>query len=402
VIPDDNDDGCCHNSSCGQCYNLQHYLLNVPKYFTDHTQLHFLPGLHYLPTNLVIQNVSNISLIGSTVNGRHTTIQCTGPHHIILSNNNKLTVKDLFVNKCGFDVPPDVIVATHHDYSQSVLSTVQLYNCSFILILNLKIISRTKYDILINVNTIGHSEFHNISSAGMIFIYNSEIKENHTSVHLLIDNYQCNLNTHNSDYKIVVNDVGETSYAMHLKIKNINLCNRLDLYIAVDSCSNHVIEINDCVCSGKIIHRSSAFFEMTEYNNSKCTNKGNIIEFKNCHFINIYRHGITLTLIQISSYTGIVKIVDCTFVNSSNVVPFKMILSKYKLAVDAYQNITTTIKNTSFISITSPSSLITISEQVLLLEGPVLFIGSRVATHYSQQRTLIDSSDSIIYFHNYI
>ena len=61
----DNDDGDDYDIiiiiSCGQCYNLQYYLLNVCKYFTDHTQLNFLPGL----CNLVIQIV-NVSLIGSS------------------------------------------------------------------------------------------------------------------------------------------------------------------------------------------------------------------------------------------------------------------------------------------------------------------------------------------------
>ena len=106
---DDIDDGCCfNNSSCSQCYNLQYYLLNVSEYFTSKTQLHFLPGLHYLPTNLVIQNVRNISLIGS----RHTTIYCTGLYHIILENCSNVTMKDLIITECGLNPPPGVIVLT--------------------------------------------------------------------------------------------------------------------------------------------------------------------------------------------------------------------------------------------------------------------------------------------------
>ena len=66
VTPDDH---YYPNTTYHHCHNLQHYLFNVTKYFTSNTQLLFLPGLHHLHTNLIIQNVHNISLIGSTANG---------------------------------------------------------------------------------------------------------------------------------------------------------------------------------------------------------------------------------------------------------------------------------------------------------------------------------------------
>ena len=76
VSPDD--DHYYPNTTCHHCHNLQHYMLNITKYFTSNTQLLFLPGLHHLHTHLIIQNVHNISLIGSTANGTtpDTVIQC--------------------------------------------------------------------------------------------------------------------------------------------------------------------------------------------------------------------------------------------------------------------------------------------------------------------------------------
>ena len=387
VTPDDDNDNCSSN-------NLQHYL-NVSNYFTAHTQLYFLPGLHYLPTNLVIHDVNNISLIGGTANGIHTTIQCTGGYHIILSNINKLTIRDLAVTKCGFNISPDVTIATPPGSSESVLHTVQLYYCSFVTIINMEVMSRTKYDAITNLNTMGNSVFHNISSARMAFMYHDETTENHTSVHLLIDNYKCNLNI--QEDKIIIN-LQQTTFAMYLKITNINVCNILNLYIGISSCIHCVIEINDCTCSGEIVHKKWAFFEITEYNYN-CTHKGSIIKYKNCHFINFFRRQKTLILIEISSFTGIVNIVDCTFVLTSNVALIRILLSKHKLDVSMYQNITTIIKNVSFISTVCPYSLITLSEQILLLDGPVSFVGVQVSGY---QRALIDASNAIIHFHNYI
>ena len=386
VTPDVvNDTSCCLNSLCGHCYNLQHYLLNVSKYFTSNTQLHLLPGLHYLPTNLVIKYVSNISLIGRTVSGRCTTIQCTGKYHIILRHTNKVTIKDLVVTKCGFDLP---------NFSESALHTytMQLYHCSFVTIINIKIMSRTKYGTLTSFNTMGHSVFHNISSARIILIYHDSVTtENYTSVYVQIDNYQCNFT--DSLCKIII--MLHKILYIQVQIVNIKLCKLITLYIDIDSCTHYTFEINDCICVGEIVHRALAFFKIEEYND-KCGYKENTIQFKNCHFINVFRNYLAITLIEISSFS-VVTIIDCTFIMTTNVVPLKISKSNCKLVDDImYQNITTTIKNTSFISNTSPNPLMYVSEQVVLLEGPVVFISARL------EHELIDSSSAVIYFHNYI
>ena len=95
VTPDDH---YYPNTTCHHCHNLQHYLLNITKYFTSNTQLLFLPGLHHLHTDLIIQNVHNISLIGSTANGTTldtVIIQCNSSVGITMSNITDLTMKKL-------------------------------------------------------------------------------------------------------------------------------------------------------------------------------------------------------------------------------------------------------------------------------------------------------------------
>ena len=100
VIPDDH---YYPNTICHHCHNLQHYLLNITKYFTTNTQLLFLPGLHHLHTDLLVQNVHNISLIGSTANGttRDTVIiQCNSLAGIIMSNITDLSMANLMIENC--------------------------------------------------------------------------------------------------------------------------------------------------------------------------------------------------------------------------------------------------------------------------------------------------------------
>jgi len=103
VTPDD-----CYytNTTCHHCYNLQYYLLNASKYFATKTQLLFLPGIHHLHTDLIIQNVHNTSLIGNS------TVINTTPDVVILCsasivvtavkfiNVSNLTINNITINNC--------------------------------------------------------------------------------------------------------------------------------------------------------------------------------------------------------------------------------------------------------------------------------------------------------------
>ena len=95
---------CYSPSTCHLCHSLQYYLLNVSKHFASNTQLLFLPGLHHLHTDLIIQNVHNISLIGSTTGNGTTldtvTIQCRSSVGIIMTNITDLTIKDIQLDDC--------------------------------------------------------------------------------------------------------------------------------------------------------------------------------------------------------------------------------------------------------------------------------------------------------------
>ena len=88
ITPDDHH---YPNITCHHCHNLQHYLLNITKYFTSNTQLLFLPGLHHLHTDLIIQNVHNISLIGN-----ETAILSTSSF-ILMVNVSNLTIKNMTI-----------------------------------------------------------------------------------------------------------------------------------------------------------------------------------------------------------------------------------------------------------------------------------------------------------------
>ena len=123
VIPDD--DYTTNNNT----YTLQHYLNNINKYFTSHTQLHFLPGQYYLNTDLIIQNVSNLSLIGNRTNEViNSVIKCTLPAGIAVVSSSNIVIANLVMKDCGSDFKSSVV------YDQPLASE---YKCrSSLLVLN--------------------------------------------------------------------------------------------------------------------------------------------------------------------------------------------------------------------------------------------------------------------------
>ena len=103
------------NSSCshGPCKTLTEYAQNASAYFTSHTQLVFLPGLHALKVNtsIRIENVSQLSLIGNEslpyntagtlFSPRKCIIQCEDEAGFEFVNTSNLIIKSLVFSNCG-------------------------------------------------------------------------------------------------------------------------------------------------------------------------------------------------------------------------------------------------------------------------------------------------------------
>ena len=132
-----------------QCYNLQHYQLNITKYFTSNTQLLFLPGLHHLHTDLIIQNVHNISLIAGT---SRTVLHCDSsssssfvlPVGVLIRNSLNLTIKNLIFKNC--------IIPESNPHNGKKETSIKILNSSCIFMVDVTIISEPYLSIIaINV-----------------------------------------------------------------------------------------------------------------------------------------------------------------------------------------------------------------------------------------------------------
>ena len=87
------------------CHSLSEYTSSSQCYFTSNTTVHFLPGAYLLGENITVRGVSNLSLVGSSVNssqGPSATIQCSRANvGLAFVHCTNLRVEKIAITYCG-------------------------------------------------------------------------------------------------------------------------------------------------------------------------------------------------------------------------------------------------------------------------------------------------------------
>ena len=105
------------------CHSLSEYTSSSQCYFTSNTTVHFLPGVHLLGENITVRGVSNLSLVGSSVNssrGPSATIQCSCANvGLAFVGCTNLRIRKIAIRYCGRIVPKKMLGTTHwYDYQE--------------------------------------------------------------------------------------------------------------------------------------------------------------------------------------------------------------------------------------------------------------------------------------------
>ena len=342
VTPDDH---YYPNTTCHHCHNLQHYLLNVTKYFTSNTQLLFLPGLHHLHTDLIIQNVHNISLVGSRANDTPDTFiqlqNCTKCISMIYITN--LTIQN--------------ILFKDNYLSNVVLLTIQ--DCSFVSLHHLIIYHyyAFNYNALLAINIMGNSIYNHVMCfGGMQLIYN----ETHTQrEHHSLSMNKCTV------YALYIS-MSHVSYKVTLTIINIQARRHAHVFkslIRAEIGTNEVLIIN-CrfvpVINYPDINHYNEVILLSSKNNGS-------VQFTNCQFINnavLEDPGAKYTLMRIHE-SIIVEYNDCDFYGNNE----NQILETYGHKLNS---INLVIRNTVFTA-DHISSIFSLSYTTLILADSVSF-----------------------------
>ena len=350
-------------------HTLQHYLNNTNKYFTSNTQLHFLPGQYYLNNDLIIQGVSNFSLIGNRTNEViNTVINCTSPAGIAVVNSSNIVITNIVMNDCGNDY---TTFLNNYSFEGKIIHTISL------LFLQCKVIVCmyfcTNAGGIQFINPLINTELSNITVKFLGIWYNEHAENvNHT---FRVDNFQFYDNS--DEYSIQIKQLN-TSSSVSVIIQHVYFTNTKALHtVCINSIGHNYIIISDCHFTSRLenvdlaydYHNNDydyAYFEELEYiyNNthsnstvyayyedSKAINKPNNIQFINCHFIKNFGLKALIEIITQNSINNelvdlTIVVTDCVFHNNQYV---------QVLFVDCWSNnqiycILLSIKNTTLSS----------------------------------------------------
>ena len=355
VTPDDH---YYPNTTCHHCHNLQHYLLNTTKYFTSNTQLLFLPGLHHLHTDLIIQNVHNISLIGSTTNGTtpDTVIQCNSSGGIVMTNITNLIVTNITVRGC-----------LGNEYNNV---TVLIKQCTNVQLRHVVIEeSHNSYGI-VGINILGHSFFSYISNNVLEIIYN-DTTVNTENQSFSIDHYHINCVSSVFQYRVILNFCQQQSVKFQILNSTFqNLKHTTAIFANTKETSNFLFKhcrfLNNSVTV--VVIKATDIY-------ANAVSQTGTAHFYNCDFENNKREcGLDgLVAIEYALFGPVVLIDNCTFQHNN----YPMLLQKKPSAYGLWTRIRVniTVYNTKFSSNIGckHQSLISLSDAMLNLKGNVAF-----------------------------
>ena len=381
VTPDDH---CYPNTTIHHCHNLQHYLLNATKYFTSNTQLHFLPGLHHLHTDLIIHNVHNFSLIGTTPD---TVIQCSSSAGIVLTNITNLIVTDITVRNCSGNYNSTVVFENNCKRDKFITQVgLLIKQCTNVQLRQVVIEESNNSYGIVGINIMGDSSFLNITNNVFGIVYNNtnDIKSQHNK--LLIDHYHIISN-------FTLNNI--IGFMQQSYQANITLINSWLRGQRVTICFQNTDE-SKSIFMAKSCHFTDNYNEYVFSISSTVLQLHNGVWFENCSFSNNWFEENIEDGKVICAYNGPdIQIVSCRFHNNYNVKAFHGICINQPVSK-------ITITKTKFSSSTGALNreFIYVQYADLHLTGPVIFFN--ISLYNSRSNSIIRLDNSNATCSNYI
>ena len=423
-------------------YTLQYYLNNTNKYFTSNTQLHFLPGQYYLNNDVIIQGVSNFSLIGNRTNEViNTVVNCTSPAGIAVIGSIDIVIANIVMNECGNDYK-FIIMTDIYQFQGEDIKSLFVLDSKSITITYLYSLWHQKLCGFELANTL-ESTLSNLVSNYLLISYIGN--DNSTT------NKRDTLSIENFRIYSVIRDIyaikvawNNTAFDFQATISNVNFTSDLALHIACIQCLGHnTIVINNCSFSdtytGEDIPTTYDYnYEDDYYNNFfedyingnfepicnhkySCMSKieihyhftnpemdqtANKLLFSDCYFISNFRTAKMLCIKvknnyhwKVNTHVQSVMIYNCSFYNNKNTM---------FLSAECYNNgdsrkycVSVLIKNTTISSnIQKRDHLIHVYYVTLTFEISII-INNTILGETFQYNNIIEARNSYIKYNKY-
>ena len=257
------------SSNCSHSESLEHYLNNTNKYFTSKCQLILKPGKYFLNADLVIQHVSDFSLIGESF----CKITCVPHVSIRIFNVKNFKLENITFVNCGKNHSNHLHTTFDYDYvsisKPSHNASILLYNCTSVVINNVSVlvnagttgifvVNVNNYSMLTNVIvTVNYTicptrDEHPEQINGISFYFDDD---NNKITNMQLENFQFIANgscAHPLQYAISLLLL-QKSTNISFTIENTNFCNLFNvssLYYFGETCGTSVtnnLRITNCV-----------------------------------------------------------------------------------------------------------------------------------------------------------
>ena len=417
VMPDDH-----YHPINDNTYTLQHYLNNTNKYFTSNTQLHFLPGQYYLNNDLIIQGVSNFSLIGNRTNEViNTVINCTSPAGIAVVGSSNIVIANIVMNECGNDY--DSFTINIFENQVKNLETIFVLHSQSITIIYFHSLCHQKLCGFELVNALESKLSNVVSNYLLIWYIGSNNSVVSTIDTLLIENFQAYSET--VDIYTIKIEWHKIYFNFNATILNVKFDNKLALKITCFQClGNNTVTISNCdfndkegrimnykyplyyyddiykcydyICDAKIV----ILLYSAQLENHASENK---FYFSDCNFTNNFRSRKLLLVNIENSYNTklpLVTLNNCMFYNNRKA---QLLLIKCKNGESKKSCTYVFVKNTTALSnIQNMDDMIYINHIVLTLENVKIINNSLTGSIiYFKDYTIIKAHNSYLKYKSY-
>ena len=370
---------------------------NTLKYYqrtgklSSNTQLYFTPGSFKLSTPLIISNVTNFSLIGSS--SGQTTIFCINSEAgVLLTYSDTIKIENMEIKHCGY------IYSKFYKWkSRPIISNLMIVMCGNLVIQNSTFYSKSKFGLSIR-DPIGCSSLLQVSSNAILI-----------GIHTVTNNINLTIigfrDISPADGYVVSFILDNHSRKINIIMSQMRITNHLAINIESSTCTGaNVIRIYQLNLESRgwlATSKFAVFFLNVTISCASVPKYGNLsthIEFNNCEFKNIYTN---IRLFNIytqqnteSQYPILFHIINSFFYDLKNTqIAYSraMIPSKRKPLVVLF------FTNSTFKQIIT-SYLMNLAETLVIIKGPTYFTKIKCIT----SSTCIKTTKGIIKFQNYI
>ena len=331
--------------------SLEYYLKNTSKYFSSDSQFHFKMGHHYLNTDLVIQNTTNLTLTGEFEG--LCIIRCTSHVGIIVFNVTDFSLENITFENCSSNYSnflrnDHYASISKHKFSSN--ASLLLYRCMSVKINNIVILLSEGNTGMLVVNIQNYSKITNtciivqtictlmskssLQTNGIMLYWNNS---NKSEIQLNKFQFTTNGSCPHPIYCAIASLLFQNNRNVDVVIENTifnDLINVTALYYYIETCRKSInrLTIKNCIMSNNIGNPNLKLFHVILYN-VKCLSglfalirpynfqQFTIVKFKftKCNF----KNNSNMTMIYISpassqATTCYFYLIESSFHNNTN------------------------------------------------------------------------------------